>query len=63
LSSSSITSNAATLILECGTVGLELPITFLANAALTIVGVGLVTHGGYVGYNTIQKFQSSSLFK
>ncbi|PEA54982.1 cytosolic protein [Bacillus pseudomycoides] len=60
-------SNVGTVFLEIGTGGLVSPIALPANAAITAAGVGVITHGGYVGYNTIQnsidnfqKFQYSS---
>ncbi|WP_369899772.1 polymorphic toxin type 50 domain-containing protein [Bacillus manliponensis] len=58
-------SNAGTVLLEVGTGGLATPIAIPANVAITAAGGGVVTHGGFVWYNTVQnakdtlqKFQS-----
>ncbi|WP_369900854.1 T7SS effector LXG polymorphic toxin [Bacillus manliponensis] len=60
-------SNAGTAVVGVGTGGLALPVILPANAAITVAAGGMVTHGGFVWYNTIQngrdtiqKFQSSS---
>ncbi|WP_277998091.1 T7SS effector LXG polymorphic toxin [Bacillus thuringiensis] len=60
-------SNVGTVLLEGVTFGAASPIVIPADVALTAVGGGVITHGGFVWYNTIQnsidtlrKIQTSS---